>query len=493
MKKVFSIIAAAALAISVSAQQSVHDNYIGVNFGGGLNTMLYKPANGQQSVGAGFDAGIHYARFFNAWAGLGVGLQYSWANAYATYNWNEVTTGLTHPSNPNTPYNLTTGFNNFIERQNVGILSIPVEALFRKGFNDRVALIGGVGLSLDFPIHGAYYAKSGSYSTTGVFPAIGNYEIKDMPEHGFSTYTTTQNAKFNNRAKVGGSVIADLGVRIAFNDNWGMYLGVNFGYGFTNLLAGARAEEMIMINPADPSKIDYRGTFDSNETTKVNLIRCGLKIAIDFGWPSTKEQERKAEAERLAREEAERLAAEQAAAEKARMDSIAAAREKAIADSLAADEAYQAQLAAERAEKARQDSIAAAEAEAARLAAERAAHIAALKAAGESVTVHFETGAADLKINPEEQPIIDEICAVMAADSTLHIVITGHTDNTGNANQNLKVWGMKRAEALKKYMVKQGVSPDQIKCESKGQLEPVADNATREGRALNRRANIRFE
>ena len=498
VNRIFSIIAAAALTLSVSAQQSVHDNYIGVNFGGGLNTMLYKPANGQQAVGAGFDAGIHYARFFNTWAGLGVGLNYSWANAYATYNWNEVTTGLTHPSNPNTPYDLTTGFNNFVERQNVGILSIPVEALFRKGFNDRVALIGGVGLSIDFPIHGAYYAKSGSYSTTGVFPAIGNYEIKDMPEHGFSTYTTTQNAKFNNRAKVGGSVIADLGVRIAFNDNWGMYLGVNFGYGFTNILASAKTEEMIMINPADPSKIDYRGTFDSNETTKVNPIRCGLKIAIDFGWPSTN---KKAEAERLAREEAERLAAEQA-----RMDSIA----RAEAERVAREEMER--LAA--AEKARQDSIAQAEAEAkakaeaerlandkayqdsiaqAKAAAERRAYIESLKAKGESVTVHFETAGAVLKFKPEEQAIVDELCAVMAEDKSLHVVITGHTDNTGDADQNLKVWGMKRAESLKAYMVSKGVDESQIRCESKGQLEPVADNSTREGRALNRRANIRFE
>ena len=120
----------------------------------------------------------------------------------------------------------------------------------------------------------------------------------------------------------------------------------------------------------------------------------------------------------------------------------------ATSDNGTTDEAYQAQLAAEAAEKARLDSIAAAEAERARLAAERAAHIAALKEAGESVTVHFETGGADLKFKPEEQPIIDEICAVMAEDSTLHIVITGHTDNTGDANQNLKVWGKKRAEAL---------------------------------------------
>ena len=502
--RIIVLFAAAALAVSAGAQQSAHENYIGVNFGGGLNTMLYKPANGQQGVGAGFDAGIHYARFFNQWAGLGVGLQYSWANAYATYNWNEVTNGLTHPSNPNTPYNLTTGFNNFIERQNVGVLSIPVEALFRKAFNDRVALIGGVGLALDLPLHGAYYAKGGSYSTTGVFPALGNYTVSDMPEHGFSTYTTTQNAKINNRAKVGGSVIADLGARVAFNDNWGMYIGVSFGYGFTNLLAGAKTEEMIMINPSNPAVIDYRGTFDSNETGKANLIRCGLRIAVDFGWPSNA----KAEAERLAREEKERmqrLADEKAAAEKAAAERLAA--EKAEAERRAAEAARQDSIAranaiaaANAAEKARRDSIAAAEkarldsiAAAEELLRQRIAHINALKAAGESVTVHFETGGADLKFKPEEQPIIDEICAVMAEDKSMRIVITGHTDNTGNAQQNLNVWGKKRAEALKAYMVKQGVSPDQIKCESKGQNEPVADNATAEGRALNRRANIRFE
>ena len=516
--RIFSIIAAVALTISVSAQQAAHDNYVGVNFGGGLNTMLYKAANGQNSVGLGFDAGLFYGHFFNEWAGLGAGVNYSWANAYATYNWSEVTTGLTHPSNPNTPYNLTTGFNNFVERQNVGVLSIPVEALFRKAFNDRVALIGGVGVSVDLPIHGAYQAKGGSYSTTGVFPAIGSYVISNMPEHGFSTYNTTQGAKINNRAKVGASVLGDIGARFALDDNWGLYVGVNVAYGVTNMLGAAKTEEMIMVNSANSAIIDYRGTFDSNETAKVNLLRCGLKIAIDFGWPNTKKQ---AEAERLAREEAERLAAEQAAAkaaaEKAEADRLAAeqaaaqaeadriaaeqAAAQAEADRIAAEQAAaQAAAAADAERKAREDAEAQAEAERrareeaeAKAHAERVARINAIKASGESVTVHFETGGADLQFKAGEQTIVDEVCEVMAEDATMRIVIIGHTDNTGDAEQNLRVWGKKRAESLKAYMVGKGVPADQIKCESKGQNEPVADNATREGRAQNRRANIRFE
>ena len=476
--RIITIIAAAALTISVSAQESEHDNYIGVNVGGGLNSMLYKPANGTQGLGFGFDAGLHYGHFFNRTVGLGVGAQFSWANAYATYNWNEVTTGLTHPSNPNTPYNLTTGFSNFVERQNIGYLSIPVEVLFRKVLNDRAAFIGGVGLALDLPLYGKYLAKGGSYSTTGVFPALGNYAIENMPEHGFSTYTTTQGAKFNNRAKVGGSVIADLGFRVAMNDNWGMYFGLYAGYGFTNLLGGAKTEEMIMINAADPSKIDYRGTFDSNETGKANLIRAGVKIAIDFGWGDNKSKAK--EAARLAREMAVR-------------DSIAAAETEAAR--LAAEKAEQERIAAEKA--------AAAKAEAERIAAEKAAaekaeaeRIAAEKAfiqRVETITIHFDVEGAKLNIPEAEKAVVDELCEKMKADKSVKIVITGHTDNYGDPRQNLEFFGLRRAESLRDYMVKNGVPAGQIRCESKGQTEPIAPNDTRANRAKNRRAEIRFE
>ena len=469
--RIFSIIAAAALTISVSAQQSDHENYVGVSFGGGLNTMLYQPANGQQQVGGGFDAALFYGHFFNQWIGLGFGLNYTWANAYATYNWNEVTTGLTHASNPNVTYNLTTGFENYKERQSVGILSIPVELLFRKVFNERWALIGGVGLSVDFPIHGAYYAKGGSYSTTGVFPALGDYVVSNMPEHGFSTYNTAQNAKFNNRAKVGGSVLADLGARVALKDNWGMYFGVYFGYGFTNLLAEAKTDEMIMINANDPSVIDYRGTFDSNETAKANLLRCGVKIAIDFGWPAV--NKKKAEAERLAREAfvADSISAAQAAA--ARL-----AREKAVADSLSAVE--QARLARE---KAISDSIAA-------VAAAERARVEAIKRNAEAICVHFASEGKKFTFQEGEQQVIDELCQLMKEDQSIRIRITGHTDNIGDPRQNLEFYGKRRAEALRDYMVNQGVDEAQIECDSKGQNEPIAPNDTRANRALNRRANI---
>lgn len=469
-KRIFSIIAAAALAISASAQQSAHDNYVGVSFGGGLNTMLYKAANGQQSVGGGIDAGLFYGHFFNKTVGLGVGLNYTWANANALYNWSEVSTGLTHPDNPNTLYNLTTTYDNWKERQTMGVLSIPVEVLFRKPLNDRWAFIGGVGLSIDFPIHGSYAPMGGTYMTTGVFPKLGNYTVSNLPEHGFDTYTTTQGGKMNNLSKVGGSVIADLGFRVAFNDNWGMYMGAYFGYGFTNLVKEAKTDPMVIINAQQ--QIDYAGTFASNETAKANLLRCGVKVAFDFGWPKKVEEAPveeqlptvDEEAERLAREAAEREAAEKAARE-------AAERER---------------LAREAAEKAERDRLA-------REAAEKEAQWNTFKNRIEGINVYFANGSSEPNISEEDKAAINELCAFLKENKQYKVVVIGHTDSYGDPEQNLRYFGMKRAEVLRDYMVKQGVDNSQIRCDSKGQTEPVAPNDTRANRALNRRANIRFE
>lgn len=468
--RIFSIIAAAALAISASAQQSEHDNYVGVSFGGGLNTMLYKAANGQQSVGGGIDAGLFYGHFFNQTVGLGVGLQYTWANANALYNWSEVSTGLTHPNNPNTLYNLSTTYTDWKERQTMGVLSIPVEVLFRKELSNRWAFIGGVGLSIDFPIHGSYSPMGGTYATTGVFPKLGNYTVSNLPEHGFDTYTTTQGGKMNNLSKVGGSVIADLGFRVALNDNWGMYMGAYFGYGFSNLVKEAKTDPMVIINAQQ--QIDYAGTFASNETSKANLLRCGVKIAFDFGWPKVDKSEPVEEPLPTIDEEAERLAHEKAEAERL-------ARE-------AAEKAERERLAREAALKAEQERLAREE-------AEKAAQWEAFKKRIEGINIYFANGSSEPNISEEDKAAINELCAFLKENKQYKVVVIGHTDSYGDPEQNLRYFGMKRAEVLRDYMVKQGVDASQIRCESKGQTEPVAPNDTRANRALNRRANIRFE
>jgi len=69
------------------------------------------------------------------------------------------------------------------------------------------------------------------------------------------------------------------------------------------------------------------------------------------------------------------------------------------------------------------------------------------------------------------------------------MLATGHTDGVGSDAYNKKL-SLARAEAVKTYMVSQGVSADKIRVEGKGKSNPIASNDTEEGRAKNRRVEI---
>ena len=69
------------------------------------------------------------------------------------------------------------------------------------------------------------------------------------------------------------------------------------------------------------------------------------------------------------------------------------------------------------------------------------------------------------------------------------IVLVGHTDSVGNDAYNQKL-SVRRAEAVKAYLVSKGVEANRIYTEGKGESQPVADNKTAEGRAKNRRVDV---
>lgn len=77
----------------------------------------------------------------------------------------------------------------------------------------------------------------------------------------------------------------------------------------------------------------------------------------------------------------------------------------------------------------------------------------------------------------------------MKADPQLVADIIGHTDSIGKKSYNYKL-GLKRANAVKRWLVSQGINGSRIITSSKGENNPIASNKTREGRALNRRAVI---
>lgn len=102
----------------------------------------------------------------------------------------------------------------------------------------------------------------------------------------------------------------------------------------------------------------------------------------------------------------------------------------------------------------------------------------------------FATASAKLK-SSARATLNDFAAKALAADANIRqIVISGHADSTGRKSFNQKL-SQNRANAVRKYLIAQGVSASKISATGYGDSQPVASNATAAGRAQNRRAEIR--
>ncbi len=67
--------------------------------------------------------------------------------------------------------------------------------------------------------------------------------------------------------------------------------------------------------------------------------------------------------------------------------------------------------------------------------------------------------------------------------------IVGHTDNRGNEKYNVML-SQKRADAVKKYIIKKGIAANRLEVRAQGSMQPAADNETGSGRKKNRRVEL---
>jgi outer membrane protein OmpA-like peptidoglycan-associated protein len=95
-------------------------------------------------------------------------------------------------------------------------------------------------------------------------------------------------------------------------------------------------------------------------------------------------------------------------------------------------------------------------------------------------------------IKPSSYPILDEAVMELNQNPNAYLIIHGYTDNTGTATYN-KALSKKRANAVKNYLSRKGIKSTVLKTRAHGEADPAASNATRDGRAKNRRAVIKLK
>ena len=92
-------------------------------------------------------------------------------------------------------------------------------------------------------------------------------------------------------------------------------------------------------------------------------------------------------------------------------------------------------------------------------------------------------------LKAEGQATLDKIAKDLSKIKLEVIIAVGNTDSVGTDAYNMAL-GQRRAQSVKAYLVSKGVDGSRIYTESKGKSNPVASNATAEGRAKNRRTDI---
>jgi OOP family OmpA-OmpF porin len=104
--------------------------------------------------------------------------------------------------------------------------------------------------------------------------------------------------------------------------------------------------------------------------------------------------------------------------------------------------------------------------------------------------LHFDTDKAELKAGLGYFKELDLVADVLIKNPDVKGEVQGHTDNVGNAeyNQNLSE---RRAASVKEYLVSKGVAAERLTVKGYGLTMPIASNDTKEGRAKNRRVQLK--
>jgi len=112
---------------------------------------------------------------------------------------------------------------------------------------------------------------------------------------------------------------------------------------------------------------------------------------------------------------------------------------------------------------------------------------------GEGIRITFDSGLLfavnESTLNPTSQGNLDQLAETLKKYDDTEILVEGHTDSDG-AEEHNQALSVRRAQSVSSYLVRKGVANSRLSTSGYGEMQPIADNSTAEGKSQNRRVEI---
>ncbi|GHT25609.1 hypothetical protein FACS189430_12240 [Bacteroidia bacterium] len=258
---------------------------------GGISTLSYSLLSADRKLGFGGGGGIAYHQYFNSRWSASIGLGYNVLNTRVRAN----TLSGSYPAiskpfadSEDVPFDFRYLIQNYEEKQRVNLLTVPVMGYYHFGWEQQY--YAGLGFTVGVPVHSTYRSHSDKITTQGYFPTQNLLIDEPVPRAGLDDYERSGGTSALPM-KTAFMLSAEIGERWDFQ-HITLYAGIYFDYGVNNLSKGGNAVNHIPYYAAGlPSGENYdinsllaaaneSGTAYSG---KVHPMETGVRVKIAFG------------------------------------------------------------------------------------------------------------------------------------------------------------------------------------------------------------------
>lgn len=526
MKRIKLLTLAAVISVAAFAQEKGH--YIGISGGlgwGGLN-YDYKGASsfGDTKYKLGGNATIDYTYYFHKNWGVSIGAGGSLYRSYVEYTESDPNNAFFQfggvqidDSEQALEYQLRARLNDWEEKQTVYMVDIPIMLKYQKRFGkaDRHGLYFGIGAKIQLPIKSEYevvdadFAGANRLTVSGYYENFGGldlgYDGESLPDHGFgSIHNPNEALGWNGDLEMEGlgvSGIAEFGGLFGLNKRMDLLVGVYFDYGFKDLkksdvdLFSAPASYLPNANNNIGKGIGYAGMLNSNGVDKISSMAYGVKVGlrIKLGKIEEKDPVEQALANSKAtvvyvndpKQDPEALKT-QKNMEKIMRDML---EEQKRANERMVEEQKEMQELLKEVSSQKQQPTTPATSVLAQMqnVSNEPTEVLVNETSAITEKVYFDLNSYTFV--SKDIAILSRKIDILKKYPTLKLRIIGNTCDIASDEINMRL-GMQRAEAVKDYLVRNGIDANRIITESKGKTNPIVPNTSENNRAINRRCDF---